>query len=434
MQARFLVNARPQTVEAEFYRASSAGGLLFPPAAATAGLIASLRASSRRFLLADNGAFDDIGRLATAATVHADGAAGQWHRVREFIAQQTSAAPPHIDEAMQRSVQPDAVIGPEDITLATWLRAGIPEEELRTQRRSIAGRNAKIARRAEQMQADNPDIVVYGVASAHDFDTAFDAGRAFADAGIRSAAIGCGAFMADDQWTSTVKVRGRIHSLPRSVPARYLRTAMVTRGFFDGWATAGLPPDHFHFLGLGAPIMLPLAAIPAGGVPHVTFDATSPIRDAVAGSLYVSRPAPLTVKTWRVAENLANGSRSWDCPCGFCRAYLVKYPFDLAQAADAVNSVQGRPESADLRTGQPLSAALPLFQIGNTVAAREAERARIGHNHWVLANLCRSLSATGSLATLAERRVAQYERAAGNAAFAAGVRLALNALTSVTVV
>lgn len=423
MKCSFLLNARRMTLDEDFYKVSRAGGYLFPPEGATKADAEELAAHPRRFVVADNGAFDDIGRIAQTAS--AITGPDRWERIRSELAGAAALVDTQSKLQIQMAVRPDAIVGAEDITLAVWLRAGLPEVLLRGDRKSLAARNAATAQRGLVLAETLKGTTVLTVASAHDYDTAFDAGKVFGAAGVKAAAIGFGAFMADDQWGSTAKVRGRIRRLPRSLPMRYVRTALVAKGFFDGWATVGGFPDHFHFLGLGAPIMLPVAVLPARRVPLITFDATSPIKDAISGSLYVSLPAPLTVRTWKVADRLATREQRWTCPCGFCRSLLADHPFDL-EAASAVRNASTAPfTSVDLRAGSPLADALPLFRIATDGIGKLAERARIGHNHWVLSNLARNLTSHSSnLTEFIEERVHRYEQNAGAAHYAEAVRLA----------
>lgn len=423
MKCSFLLNARRMTLDEEFYADSRAGGYLYPPDGGTRADVKELAARHRRMVVADNGAFDEIGRIALMAG--AITGPDRWEQIRNDLAAAAALVDTQSKLQIQLAVRPDAVVGAEDITLAVWLRAGLPETLLRKDRRALAARNAATAQRGLALAATLPGITVLTVASAHDYDSAFDAGKRFGDAGVRAAAIGFGAFMADNQWGSTVKIRGRIRRLPRSLPLRYVRTALVSKGFFDGWAAAGQQPEHFHFLGLGAPIMLPIAVLPARNVPLITFDATSPIKDAISGSMYVSVPAPLTVRTWKVAERLATREQRWTCPCGFCQSFVAAHPFDL-DAALALRRASPAPfVSADLRARMPLGDAVPLFRIATDALGKQAERARIGHNHWVLSNLSRNITANaGDLTAFVEERVTRYEQNAGTAYYAEAVRLA----------
>jgi hypothetical protein len=417
MKCSFLLNARPLTLDSEFYAASRCGGYLFPPEQAQAAVVGELVRRYRQFVVADNGAFDDIGRI--AATVRPAGDRDHWERARDQLRKLSAAVDTQSKLNLQLSVRPDAVVGAEDITLAVWLRAGLPEELLRKERVSLARRNSVSAQQGLALANSLGGVTVLTVASAHDYDTAFDAGQQFSAAGIRHAAMGFGAFMADDDWTSTIKVRGHLRKLPHNLPNRYLRTALVVKGFFDGWSTRDSAPEHFHFLGLGAPIMLPIAALAAQKTKLVTFDATSPIKDATSGSLYVTLPAPLTVRLWKVAERMTSEQRNWTCPCRFCRAFLSSHPLNLDEAK-AIRDASGPFTSDDLGPGEALGEALPLFRIASDVIGKQAERTR------VLSTLARNLSArTRDLDQFVAKRVALYQAHAGRARFAEAVGLAL---------
>ena len=421
MKCAFLVNARSSTISHAFYQASLAGGYLFPPDRPTARVVAAL-AQTRAFVLSDNGAFDEVGRLAMRAS--AISGRDRWARVMKLVRDGAASIDSNSQLPVQLSVKPNAVIGAEDVTLATWLRSGVREQILRGQRRTIRALNERVAERGVRLQQQLAPSQVLTVASAHDYDTARDAGIAFARAGIHSAAMGFGAFMADDSWSDAVKVGGHVRSLPRSLPMRYLRTALVARGFFDGWTTGRLPAGRFHFLGLGAPIMLPIASLPAIHSGAISFDATSPIKDAVEGTLYVSRPAALKVRSWKVAESMGRGESAWSCPCGFCREFTAINPFDLAAIQRLATS--GRPiKSTDLVGPTRLASAAPLFRMGGGALARAAEQARIGHNHWVLGRLTRNISLNArDLEQWTGNYVELYETNAGALHFAESVRLA----------
>lgn len=423
MRCAFLVNARASTTSADFYTQSRAGGYLFPPDRNTRPLTANL-AASRKFILSDNGAFDAIGRLAQQHS-----SADQQTMVdaiRTAVADVDTTA----QLAAQLGVRPDSIIGIEDLTLATWLRAGVDERELQKLRRELRRRNTTTARRGLEHATRLTPLQVLTVASAHDYDTARDAAIAFAGNGVRAVAMGFGAFMADDQWVTTIKTNGKTRRLPRSLPYRYLRTALVARGFFDGWTSTGTPPpDRFHFLGLGAPIMLPLAALAARRCAHVTFDATSPIKDATEATLYVTKPASLKVRTWKIAESLARSNTlTWDCPCGFCRTFTAQHPFDLDRLRRQHPRHGTAYSTADLRNGGRLANLTPLFRTGPGPAARQAEAARIGHNHWTLGTLTQQLTRHATtardLGDFVQQHVSRYEANAGADHFADSVRLA----------
>lgn len=417
----FLVNARPSTLSREFLSGMYAGGILFPPDRATAATVAALAGPwRRRFVLADNGAFDAIGRIAASLPTSADNAA----KIKA-VRMAAGAVDSNSQLTEQLAVRPDAVIGPEDITLACWLRAGVGETDLVQRRNELRRRNSSVARRGSNMQAAHPELTVYTVASAHDYDSAFDAGQALGDEGVRAVAMGFGALMADDSWATRIKHRGRWLPLPRALPMRYLRTAQAVRGFFDGWAASGsTAPNRFHFLGLGAPVVLPVSAYAARSVPRVTYDATSPIKDAAQGTLYVSEPAQLKVRTWNVLERMVlDPEHRWNCPCQFCRAFCLVHPIDEARIQMLAS--RRRPLTpGDLRVGRVAAQAVPLFAVGPGPLGRAAEEARAGHNHWIVGLTLRRLSAAVDLRAAAAADVADYAANAGAAHFGQSVALA----------
>jgi hypothetical protein len=422
MRPRFLVNARMQTVEPNFLTRARLGGYLYPPDASTEELVRRLSSMRRRFVLADNGAFEHIGRISREAA--ADTQRGDWGAVISRIRSATGKVDSLEQLNQQLRCQPDAIVGCEDLTLAAWLRAGVPDGELRRRRREIRRRNLEIATRSAALSERLAPLRVLGVASAHDYDSAADAAEVFGRAGVRAMAMGFGAFMADDKWTRAYKLQGRTHPLGRALPERYLRTALVSRGFFDGWS-GGVPPQHFHFLGLGAPIMIPLVSVAAQDCAELTFDATSPIKDAVEGTIYTQSPAALKLRCWKVAERmLQQPSYLWDCPCSFCREFLSAHPLELVLAARHRERL-GVIQPADLRWGQPLADLLPLLALG----ASAAERARIGHNHWVLGTLTSSLARSPSPEAFAERQVRRYAVATQGSPYAEAVSVAMTIST-----
>ena len=154
-----------------------------------------------------------------------------------------------------------------------------------------------------------------------------NAGRAFGSAGLRSAAMGFGAFMADNSFSNRIVIQGRAHSLPRPLPMRYLRTALVARGFWDGWKVTRSAPRRFHFLGLGAPIMIPLSG-PCG---------------ARHPSPHVRRHEPLPAMPWRErsTQPLEHISRSAlaGSPSSLCRARVTRGSLHAASAASSCGSI-----------------------------------------------------------------------------------------------
>jgi hypothetical protein len=338
----------------------------------------------------------------------------------------------------QLDTSPSRLIGVEDITMATWLALNIEPQLVALQRRAYRQMNESVARRARREidALKSKGDGYYAVASAVDYNTALDAGRAFATHKITRAAMGFGAFMADDHYTDHVVMGRRLLAAPVRMANRYLRTALVARGFWDGYReAAGNAPRAFHFLGLGAPVMLPLVAMCAAGTPLVTFDATSPLRDAAEGTLYLLSPT-LKVRTRRLALHLASGTlRAWDCTCPFCARFIRHHPFDYRRGRRWQREHPGEePSAASLRPGGALFKAFPLLaEPASGELRRAVTSARSGHNHWVLLQITRSLdrhsASRGRLASYLNRVVTSYEQHTNAPQHAAAVRFAVNLAT-----
>jgi hypothetical protein len=431
VSTRFLVNLRPMTMSPPFVAGCRPRGYLAPPTYLTSATRAFARTLGHsQTLLVDNGRFDDIARIANAYAEpvqqllsralppsQRQGNTGRLLTGRDqealkalvrALVHDCRQVRPGLTLGQQMELFPTGVVGAEDIAAVTALRAGLDLDLLPDGRRQLRRWNEGVVRRALREVKDYRGIgsVVtrdgqglrtsgaaryYIVASALDYDTAFDAGQILANNEVGFAAIGFGAFMADDAYTNTYKRGGRWHTLSRPMPQRYIRTALVARGLFDGFAAAGSSgPTGFHFLGLGAPIMMCLVTIAGYGVPQLSFDATSPIRHATQGTLYFREPAPLAVRTRRMAVNLTDrDAYRWPCNCPFCSSYLAEHPFDLDSAKRWRRSNPDRPiVAADLRASAPLGQALPLLSEPSGGPARgQVDLARIGHNHWTLEQL-----------------------------------------------
>jgi hypothetical protein len=460
LTARFLPNLRLLTIEPSFRQRLRPGGYLAAPAYLTAALEDQARRlrPDGRLVIADNGLFDDIGSLAQQFTADAEtintalvdkraelnrpvrredlsqGVLDDASNLARRTADAAEAVDPQAHLVDQLGISPTGVVGIEDITAALWLRLGLDSRLVSDRRTELARRNANVAARAATViEAGATDGATYlPVASALDYDTAFDAGQAFAAAGLRAAAMGFGAYMADDSYVDTVKVRGRWRRLPGSVPQRYLGTALAARGFWDGWREErGSAPGAFHFLGLGAPIMIAVVTVAARGTPVLTFDATSPIRDASEATIYASKPAYLKIRTWSAAEQLASGARDrWECPCGFCTDFADAFPFDY-DAGTQWFAGRTQVVATDLRPGGGLYEAYPLLTTSSGDArARALEVARVGHNHWVLERITSSVRRNAETRTQLEAHVDQvvaaYELATNSSTFARATRLSFD--------
>lgn len=465
----FLYNLRPDTYNNEVTTALSPTGYLLAPAYATRttkALAQKVRTQGYRFIV-DNGNFsyiekirkqftttarplwlkvtkleqqlgrslrssDDLGSLRTAYRTLAQD-------VQRVAAQLTDGGETILQA--QQELNPTAIIGVEDITMAAWLSLNIEPSYLGFPRATYSSLNRSIAKRAAKRKALLPEPLTHGyypVASAVSYNTAFDAGREFARQGLEKISLGFGAFMADDNWTDHVEIGKKTLIFTERFPNRYIRTVMVAKGFWDGYThQAGFPPKAFHFLGLGAPIMLPLVTLAAWDTPDLTFDATSPIKDALqGGTLYTSKPAFLKVRTQNIAYRLTSDpTADWDCPCPFCRAFIASHPFRRDLAFKWLKKTKASEVSAqDLKTTGGLFPAFPLFSEPGSGPLRKAvDQARIGHNHWVLEEILseiRQFPTRKSFQTAVEAIIKHYEENTRADQYARAIRFAFNLLTS----
>lgn len=420
----FLHNLRSDTIAAAYRKRLRPRGYLIPPDTTShplADRAADLRGVRR---LVDNGNFDLIGKLARDFESRAKILYDDMMRIQRRLGRSpgTLDIPRSVRIAYQRlagdiraaaqaaqalstdlptrqlALGATHLVGVEDVTLAVWLRLSIEEEYVHYPSSFYRSLNGAVARAFQAVMRQLPDELrdnYYPVASALSYDGAMQAGRVFARAGARAVAMGFGAYMADDNYRDFLFVRGRKLRLPSLLPNRYVRTVAAAMGFWDGYrAEAGCAPVAFHFLGLGAPIMIPIIALCAWGTRDLTFDATSPIKDSAEGFLYVDKPAYLKLRTRNIAFALASGKRaSWGCPCGFCRSFTQTHPFrvDLARRWFA-RKQPSKVSEDDLQPGGSLYRALPLLSEPSGGPMRqEVSFTRMGHNHWVLERVFHSL-------------------------------------------
>jgi hypothetical protein len=311
------------------------------------------------------------------------------------------------------------LIGVEDPTMATLIRLNLEPQYLNYDRADYGRLNTRVADNAVRRLGDAaPSQQYYAVASAVSYATAYDAGKIFAARGLTHAAMGFGAFVSDRSDTDFVDLAAGRTVFPNPLPNRYVRAGAVARGFWDGYRdAAGEPPRAFHFLGLGAPMMVAMAGLYAWGTALVTYDATSPITDAISGSLYTSSPTYLKIDTTAAAARLASSTEErWRCPCPFCRAFIEKHPFDYEAGRRWWSGRRPGREITlrDLKGGGGLFRAYPLLSqsAGGRLYA-DTRFARIGHNHWVLLDITRQLRRNAAtrrtLARHLARIVSKYE-------------------------
>jgi hypothetical protein len=335
----------------------------------------------------------------------------------------------------QQRIKPKRFICREDILLASLIGLSIEPQYLSMPKRFYSRRNIRAAtfyRNTEEEKFGSFRGIPYAVASAVDYNSAFEAGKVMARAKVSHLAIGVGAYMLDDNFVDYFAKGKVIHNLNIKVPRRYLRTALVIRGLIDGYRdTAGKAPLGLHLLGLGAPIMILLVSVIASGVRRLSFDSTSPIKDAVIGTIYFNKPADKKVRARVLAKIFCEEpSNRWWCKCRYCKHYLPKHPFDTQKAASWFNAA-GRPEeikASDLHGDTELARALPLFgePTGGQIR-KDINDWRIGHNHLILERLFKELNKNSrpkDLLSLVEKRVFNY-RESTSAPYSEAARIGL---------
>lgn len=457
----FLVNLRAETATPEFRGWVRPHGWLLPPAYASAATIAYARSQAQRGtpVLADNGLFDDLTRIAadfdaTAAPVRTlldrlrDDVSGPLTRdevptslraaardVATLIEGQTG---PLRDDHATRSAGLAAMgltafVGAEDPGPGVWTRVGIGPDGVGLVAREWRVLARRVARAALVDLATVPAAMSYlPVASPLDEASARLLGDEFAKAGLDEIAIGFGALMAERRFATRVVIGHHAVALPQRMPMSYVGGTVVLRSFVDGYTQrAGRAPARLHLLGLGAPIMIGLAGLICRDIPLTTLDATSPIRDASFGTLYSDRPTLLKLDPNKVAARVLadRRTRGWSCPCGACHAFHAQFPQDIDDARREWQRL-GRPQDLGLHLveGETLGDSLPLLALSRTGSPRgpAARRARLGHNHWALTRLCDDLNRhlrQGTLESHLDTVVEAYTRSA-SPAYAEAVRWA----------
>ncbi|HEY9387864.1 MAG TPA: hypothetical protein VIP70_12555 [Nitrososphaeraceae archaeon] len=320
----------------------------------------------------------------------------------------------------EQRIEPKRFICREDILLAILTGLSVEPEYVGMPRRFYSARNRRAATFYEdtkQKKFGSFKGIPYAVASAVDYNSAYDAGKEMAKAKVSHLAVGVGAYMIDDNSIDYFIMGRKLHNLNKRIPRRYLRTTLVVRGLMDGYNDiANKPPAGFHLLGLGAPIMILLVSLIASRTRQIGFDSTSPIKDAVVGTIYFNKPADKKVRARVLAKIFCEEpSNTWWCRCKYCKHYLPKYPFNTQKAASWYNA-SGRPEeitASDLSGDTELANALPLFgePIGGGQIRKDINDWRIGHNHQVLESLFMELNKNSrpkKLLNLVRERVDKY--------------------------
>lgn len=415
MTFSFIVNLRAETTRTDVSALWAPAGWLLSPDYATAGLrrFALREAAHRRTVVVDNGNYSRI--AAASAILNSQSAAPRdvvLPAIRHEAGSAVAAEP--AQRAFQLQNGATKLIGAEEIAPAIAAAMGRSDLFAAADLRVL---NERVARRARRQIGQVQGATYLAVACAQNYRTAYTAGRVFAQAGLAGAALGLGALMNNRRDTDRTDAFGQHRPLPRPLPLRYVRSGEVICGFFEGYRqTHGGPPADFHFLGLGAPVMLALAGLFGHGVKCLTADATSPIRDAISGAVYISDPTLLKVETSREAQRLVRYKTAvWRCSCPFCEVYLARHPFDLAAARGWFENTGRDVADSDLFRGGALHDLMPLLASLSGPLAAETRRTRIGHNHVVLDRVGRKITRLRdrkSVQSWVENVVDQYKRRA----------------------
>ena len=321
--------------------------------------------------------------------------------------------------ADQQLINPHKWMVPEDILLSTLVGLNVEPEYTGLPSSFYSYRNERSARFYQKaLMGEYGDVSgqPYAVASAVDYNSAHYAGRIMARSGVRSVAIGTGAFMADNDYTDHYVIGRKTFNLERLAPRRYLRTVLTAKGLMDGYMEeSGKAPEAIHFLGLGTPIMILMTGWICRAVDDVSYDATSPIKDAVEGTVYATEPTYLKMRTRKLAHWYASQVGSeWVCTCAYCQSFSEKYPFDY-EAAHSSYEEEGQPSkitSDMLRDSHPLCLAMPfLSEPSSGQRRKDISEWRIGHNHLMLDIVMQEMneaSDAGNLEGLIQRKLDAY--------------------------
>lgn len=456
---RFLLNLRYETLSPKLLKPLCQNNFLISPKYAKGRILNSISQlrNSGATVLADNGYFsvlDDItGNFEERSNViiekitKAEKVLG--HRVRngdlnEALLNECTALALEVQKASelvtdqgldslksQINIMPSHLIGAENLTVAALVKLNIEPYYLSLGREFFQNLNCIVTKQAADQLKKIPKELQYNyypVASAMSYDNAYDAGEVFAKAGITKIAMGFGAYLSDRRKTDFVDIAGKRIEFEERLPHSYVRAGVIAKGFWDGYTnTRGKAPDAFHFLGLGVPIMIGISALFVYGTLTVTFDATSPIKDAFAGTIYIVKPSFLKAKNTSICTKLAKGIiTEWDCPCPFCREFIRNYPFDYLKGAQWFQKNQREVNDNDLNSGSLISQAYPLFsKLDNNILGKEIRLARIGHNHWILNKIMEELNNNSkdfpSLSNYIGNIVENYEKGANSSDYARAV-------------
>ncbi|WP_282170400.1 hypothetical protein [Ruegeria atlantica] len=292
--------------------------------------------------------------------------------------------------AAQLSMDPTDLIANEDFGTACLMALGIEREITRwsvDRYRTLARRSIRLWRRV----AEDPAVagrLIYAVLGAVDYNTARAAGQEAMGAGVRNVALSVASFASDPTATDFYVMGTASLKLARPAPRRYVRLAQVVRGLSDGARDAGGAFDRLHCLGLGAPPLLPVAALGLAPETELTTDATSPIHAAVKDRvLYDPEARGDRATTIEIVERIMAGG-DWPFVSPFASKFREEFGY-RPEDARRWWSDNGEPpvDNTLLSTPSDLTEALPLFAEADPDIQPIARETRIAHNHWVIGML-----------------------------------------------
>ncbi len=223
--------------------------------------------------------------------------------VQECINQQNNLIISKVT-ARQLKSKPDIFIGMEDFTIPVLSMAGMLDsifspvaEELITYQKATQQLFSLQASgqfgHAQEIQNTNKYIVYH----ASDYDTAFQAASMSKAIDKQGIAISFGGPMANNNFTTSMKIAGQVETFIEPLPESYLSAMALVLGVLNGDKT-DVP---IHILGLGTPILIVLLGYALRNSKKVTIDSTSTFKDADDGKLFSSTNAYMKMDMYKTA-------------------------------------------------------------------------------------------------------------------------------------
>jgi hypothetical protein len=292
--------------------------------------------------------------------------------------------------AAQLSMDPTHLVAREDFAVASLLALGLEREVTRWPVGYFDRRNRITLGLWEEAAEDARcrDVDVFATLGATDYNTARSGARLFARRGVRHVAVGFAGINRDSSFCASY-LHGPRRRLPGAAPRRYVRTTEITLGVRDGYREEGRELASFHALGLGARAQLPTLVAAFDPGTRLSVDATSPLHDAIQDRVFYERRAFGDRVSCREGARAVLEGGTWDLASPFARAVIDQLGHDPEGArawwrAEAQRDL----ELDDLDPDSMLGRHLPLFATARGGRTATQARARTGHNHWVMDEIC----------------------------------------------